>query len=128
MNKVFVRYWLPFVLWALAIFGASSVPGADFPDSPIFAHDKILHFIVFFGFAFLLERALHHQNRFPFLARHSHLATLVAAIVYGSLDEFHQAFVPGRDPDVFDLMADTTGAIGAVILVWLVNKFRRQTV
>lgn len=127
-NRTFARYWLPFVLWALGIFTASSIPGAAFPDSPIFSHDKILHFIVFFGFAFLLERALHHQTRYPSLSRHSHLATLVAAILYASLDEFHQAFVPGRDPDVYDLMADTAGAIGAVILVWLLNRLRRLAV
>ncbi len=127
-GKIFTRYWLPFVVWAIGIFTASSIPGADFPDSPIFSHDKILHFIVFFGFAFLLERALHHQTRFPDLARYSHLATLVIAVVYGSLDELHQAFVPGRDPDVFDLMADTTGALGAVIVVWLLNRLRRREV
>lgn len=123
-KDTFLRYQLPLLVWALAIFIASSIPAADFPKSSIFSHDKLLHFIVFFGFALLLERALHHQDRFSSLARHSHLATLVLTVLYGSLDEFHQFFVPGRSPDVLDLLADTAGAAGAVVVVWLLNRFR----
>ncbi len=128
MKKGFAWFQLPLFLWALAIFAASSIPGADFPDSPIFSHDKILHFIVYFGFGYLLERALYHQNRFPMLARHSHLATLLIAVLYGASDEFHQFFVPGRTMDIFDLMADTTGAAVAIAVVWLLNRFRRSPV
>lgn len=121
----FVRYQLPLFAWALAIFTASSIPAADFPDSPIFSQDKLLHFIVFFGFAVLLERALHHQNRFPALASRSHLATLVTTVLYGAIDELHQYFVPGRSPDYRDLLADTVGAIAAVLMVWLLTRRRR---
>ncbi len=128
MKKGFAWFQLPLFLWALAIFVASSIPGADFPDSPIFSHDKILHFIVYFGFGYLLERALYNQNRFPMLARHSHLATLLIAVLYGASDEFHQFFVPGRTMDIFDLMADTTGAAVAIAVVWLLNRFRRSPV
>jgi VanZ family protein len=30
---------------------------------------------------------------------------------WGYLDELHQAFVPGRNSDAFDLLADTVGAL-----------------
>lgn len=126
IKKGFVWYQLPLFVWAIAIFVASSIPGSDFPDSPIFSHDKILHFIAYFGLAVLLERALHHQDRFPTLARWSHLTTLVVTVLYGSSDEFHQLFVPGRDADIHDLLADCAGASVAVLLVWLMNLRRRS--
>ena len=40
------------------------------------------------------------------------------ASLFGASDEFHQSFVPGRDTDVFDWVADTLGATAGA-LVWL---------
>ncbi len=46
-------------------------------------------------------------------------ATLVGALValaFGLSDELHQAFVPGRSADAWDLLADGVGAmIGALV-------------
>ena len=39
---------------------------------------------------------------------------VVLAVLYGVTDEVHQAFVPGRSPDVADLAADALGATLAV--------------
>lgn len=44
---------------------------------------------------------------------------IVLAALYGMSDEFHQSFVPGRDPDVFDLAMDTVGASAALLARWL---------
>jgi VanZ family protein len=128
IRKDFSAYQLPFFAWAVAIFIGSSIPASAFPDSPLFSQDKLLHFLVFFGFALLLERALHHQVRLPGLARRSHLATVVITVFYGAFDEFHQFFVPGRTPDIKDLLADTAGALIAVTLLWLISKRRKQAV
>jgi VanZ family protein len=38
---------------------------------------------------------------------------------YASLDEFHQAFVPGRTPAVTDVLIDTTGGATAQFAAWL---------
>ena len=54
------------------------------------------------------------------------VATLVQAasiaVAYGVTDEWHQSFVPGRDADLWDVVADALGAtlaIGAVgVLAW----------
>jgi VanZ family protein len=42
------------------------------------------------------------------------LAAVVIAVAYGATDEFHQSFVPGRAPDLADLVADAFGAALAV--------------
>ena len=40
---------------------------------------------------------------------------LALASAFGAADEWHQQFVPGRDQDVKDWAADTTGAlVGAI--------------
>jgi VanZ family protein len=43
-------------------------------------------------------------------------------ISYGASDEWHQSFVPGRDADLLDLLADTTGGLLAISFIYFVNK------
>jgi VanZ family protein len=63
--------------------------------------------------AWLLAWALGERRRNLRLA-------LVVALVYALSDEFHQAFVPGRHPDPFDLLWDAAGAlIGLGLWAWL---------
>jgi len=38
------------------------------------------------------------------------LWAFVLAVLYGISDEFHQSFVPGRHPDIFDVATDAVGA------------------
>ena len=47
-------------------------------------------------FAFFAYRAMRYQARFPLIARHALLLTMLAIIVYGASDEFHLRFVPGH--------------------------------
>jgi len=42
---------------------------------------------------------------------------LFLGMAYGALDEWHQAFVPGRDPSLGDFVADCAGvALGFILL------------
>lgn len=47
------------------------------------------------------------------------LQAILGVAAYASLDEFHQAFVPGRTPAVRDVLLDTTGGIAAQIVAAL---------
>ena len=70
---------------------------------------------------------LYHAGNFGVLAALLHLATgrawlaVLLASIYGVSDEVHQAFVPGRSADAADWLADTAGALVAVLLLrwWL---------
>jgi VanZ family protein len=52
------------------------------------------------------------------------LATLVIAVAYAGLDEWHQSFVPLREARVRDVAIDAFGAVLAQALVWFYAKFR----
>ncbi len=52
------------------------------------------------------------------------LATLVLAVAYAGLDEWHQSFVPLREARVRDVAIDALGAVVAQTLVWFYAKWR----
>jgi len=53
------------------------------------------------------------------------LLVVLATLLYGISDEFHQFFVPGRSFETFDVMADTIGgAIGGT--VYLICGFKAK--
>ena len=51
------------------------------------------------------------------------IATLCVA-AYGVSDEIHQHFVPGRNSEIMDVVADTAGGLLATILM----RFARQQI
>lgn len=118
----FVRYQLPAILWALLIFGSSSIPGWIFPRVGIRHADKLVHFIYYFIFAILVVRALRFQSRFPDLSRFSLILSFLLATAYGISDEVHQLFVTDRSYDPQDLLADMAGAFAGAMILWVLRK------
>lgn len=49
-----------------------------------------------------------------------------AAIAYGVVDEWHQAYVPGREASAVDLVLDAAGALLAVAAVFGLRWLRRH--
>ena len=63
-----------------------------------------------------------------FWKRRSVLSLLLAAIIssaYGAVDELHQYFVPGRDCNFWDWLADTLGAFFGATAMLLLNLRRK---
>ena len=53
------------------------------------------------------------------------MTTLVGAVLWGVSDEWHQSFVPGREVDAVDLLADVAGSALAVAAASLPGAARR---
>lgn len=53
--------------------------------------------------------------------------TLLIAVAYAGLDEWHQSFVPLREPRLRDVLIDSTGALLAQVLVWVYAKLHRNS-
>jgi VanZ family protein len=118
------RAWVPALLWAGAIFVLSSFPGSAYPATTIVHADKAVHCVLYGTLAALCARGLARSRPSSLLA--VWLAAAALATVYGMTDEFHQRFVPGRNSDWADVLADAVGAgLGAGATVLLLRRQRR---
>jgi len=117
----------PLIAWAVLIFWLSSLSHVPRIDTPILASDKIAHALVYFVLCWFSSRAVYRQRVIAVLAGHSLLAGFVFTCVYGYFDEVHQLFVPGRNYDYFDMLADASGALIFVLLAqaWKFLAVRR---
>ena len=78
--------------------------------------DKALHFTAYFGLAGMVCLALNADRRV--------IAATLGLILFGGVLEILQGFT-GRDPDIFDELANTLGALGGAGLGWVVVQLLR---
>ncbi|MBU2589738.1 MAG: VanZ family protein [Nanoarchaeota archaeon] len=106
--KTFIFYWLPVLLYSGLIFYLSSL-SKPIPDVLLveFSYsDKLLHIIEYFILAFLVFRLLNFYK-----VSKAYLYAIILTVLYGITDEIHQLFVPGRFFSVYDIMANSIGAL-----------------
>lgn len=104
-------YWLPVTLYAGLIFYFSSLPHPEeyLPSLLAELGDKLLHVLEYGALGILCYRAFRHAAG-PWAAGSALFLAILASAGYGLTDEVHQAFVPFREPDGWDLLADAVGA------------------
>jgi len=107
-----LSYWLPVFLYCLMIFMQSSYPSPEsVPDWPYI--DKLLHIAVYALLGALLLRAfktLRIQHNLKLVM----ILSILLSSLYGISDEIHQHFVPFRNADFMDALADMIGSVGGV--------------
>ena len=118
-NTIGLIYWLLGIYWTTLLV-LTSLPGNDLPD--ISVGDKFEHFFAFCGLAVLLNLSLLVQEKYKKLKKYSSSFTLLIVGFYAALDEFHQLFIPGRDCEFFDWIADFSGALAAVLILRIILK------
>jgi VanZ family protein len=145
----FLKYWLPVVLWMAVIFCASSAafsseytskflgplihwlfPGlsAEATAEIVFYLRKTGHVTEYAVLALLLWRARLKPKPGavqPWNGLEARRVLLLTAL-YAATDELHQCFVPSREARIHDVMLDTAGAACALLLLWLVGRWRRH--
>jgi len=80
---------------------------------------KFAHFSVYFVMGMFCCNAMYHLN---IRKVYWIVFSLPLCILFAFSDEFHQAFVPGRGPRIFDVMIDTLGAFTGALLYTLFRK------
>lgn len=148
-TRIVLIYWLPVIVWMSVIFTASSDAASYqhssrivgpllhwlFPhlseaatDTAVLVARKCAHLTEYAGLAFLLWRAFRrpalHDPR-PWHWREARLAVLIVAL-YAATDEFHQVFVPTREPALHDVALDTFGGLVGVSVIWLFHRWRTR--
>ena len=122
LSMIYFRY-IPMIAVMGIIFFLSSRPGdsLNLPDIPDL--DKILHVLAYGVLGLTIFFAVPEGKYRSNPCRISFMVVLIC-LLYGISDEFHQSFVPNRMPSVLDLVADTTGALLAAF-VWFIMKQQR---
>jgi len=117
MQKMF--RWIPSLVVMLVIFTFSAQSVQLLPD---------------FGWADTIVKKGGHMIEYALLALSfwyaldwkgdRHWLAWLLAILYAITDEFHQSFVPGRHPSVWDVVIFDN--LGALISLWLAGRFVKQ--
>jgi len=107
------RWLYPLALAVTVVFasGQSQVAGPD-----VVNFDKLSHLAVFGLLATLVLRA--PGLRYAWVA-------VVAVSLFGAADELHQSFTPGRAVEFADWIADSVGALMAVVVYRFWPWYRR---
>ena len=110
--------WLPASLMMLAIFlfseGSSMEVRNDLFERIV---NKGGHVVGYGMLALSFWRGLEFRGNRRWL-------TWILAVLYAMTDEYHQSFVPGRFPSLFDVLVYDN--LGAFISIWLAGLALRQ--
>ena len=112
------------VYWPV-LFISTHLPAAMLVD--IHANDKAMHYSAFLILTALFWYARYGLTR-PHMAGKPLYIVLAIMLVYAAMDEGLQAFVPGRDANVLDFLADVGGIVTALALVVLLRTWVRRLV
>ena len=136
-----LKYWAPPIIWMSVIFWFSTdlfsgdntgsllwkvvsfiYPGVtrELFDSIHFCVRKAGHLTEYAVFALLLFRAFRSGAHARWRPRWA-LSSLLIVFLYALLDEYHQTFTRRRTGSVYDSLIDTSGAVTALILLWLLS-------
>lgn len=120
-GKGFILHVLPLLLYCTLLFFVSGMSQPPAPDLGFDWQDKVQHAGAFFIMGLLAYRAA--AWLFPRCGHGAHLLIAFCfASLYGATDEIHQYFVPERSSDILDWVADTVGALLAILTVTLRRK------
>lgn len=112
---------LPYIvltgLYCAGIFYMSSKQDPVPTDYDFAGLDKLAHVAVYGGLAALVSVGMRRQVRTAAVLKQA-LVPVLFALCYGMTDEFHQWFIPHRNFDPLDLVANTAGAVIAQVVLF----------
>ena len=101
------RTWL-FLIYVLIIISLSLTSGSRLNlINNLWKYDKIIHFIEYFGFGFLLI------NMFMIapLTKEVKILLILILLTFPCIDELIQSFTPSRISDINDAIVDVIGGL-----------------
>lgn len=122
IERKYVVYFLFIAITTVTLLLTLMPPG-NFQGRAIFSYDKIGHFLMFFGWSFMLgfSLILYSRQEAPLLF------IFVAGTLFGISIEYMQEMLSyGRTASWADAAADSAGTLTAVILLWWIKTKYRQ--
>ena len=131
--RTLARAWLPVLVWMaviLALSGQSDLPARQNPATgevirSTYTLAKLAH-VVEYGVLGLLVLRARMLPRGGLGLRFARAAvwTVVAATLFGGVDELRQSLVPNREPRLGDVLIDGAGALAGVCAVGIARRVR----
>jgi len=111
------------IIWALILGILMLLPQDQIPDSQLLSYDKLAHIAVFAVLSFLIS--ITYLDKEKRSTTKTAFRALTISLVYSSLLECCQYFVPGRSLDWYDFLANYTGGLVGVIIfsIFIRQKF-----
>lgn len=125
-KTAFRQFYLPAIAYAFLILGLSSIPDLSPPIKSEYPVDKVIHFLEYAGFCYFVLRLCTRLFR-KRTASLPILATGVIVALFAVADETYQRLIPGRSADPMDVVADISGALVILAVVFVKNRTRQKT-
>lgn len=143
MNKKKVLSWVLLISWLLIIFLFSSQTGSESSnvsngvlkilesithipltsDVASFVIRKLAHFTEYAILGVLCANLL---NAYQKLTIKNLIWIFLFCVLYASSDEFHQMFVGGRAPRIFDVVIDSCGSAVGILCYFQVYSIKKR--
>ncbi len=113
------------IFWVLAILILTLTPARHVEQFtwpfaiPYF--DKIVHWTMFYAFAYLMLGTFYYRGVNKKMMRTAFLV-FGLGFMLGLITEVLQEFVPGRSPEMKDIIANTAGTLSGIGMFLLLNK------
>lgn len=118
-NLLVRKYLLPAAIgWTMLIAVMCLVSFGQLPSIGIGGADKYVHVVFHFGFFVLWFLHFRRPDNFDKLMARVFLASLLYGI---AIEVAQELFTATRHADIYDVMANTTGAFMAVAAIMIVN-------
>jgi VanZ family protein len=113
-------YLLAALIWTSSILVLCLEPFNDLPKVAIKNVDKYVHFTFHFVFVILWSLYFNFKNATKLVK--SAKIIVIVSFLFGILIEIaQQVFTTTRKADIFDVCANTTGAIAALMIILVYN-------
>lgn len=114
------------VLWTGLVAYLCLVSSDKLPEVAVFQFDKLGHFSFHFGITFLWflfwKTTYKTENKFALLK------AFLFSVFFGiSIEICQGVFTTTRQAEIQDVFANSLGALTAVLLIFITNKFRAKT-
>ena len=115
--------WFPSIIVMAGIYYMSSRTGQELTSLfQFFSSLNWGHLVAYFVLALTFLYPL--KDRFTL--KRSMVIAILLSVIYGFTDEWHQMYVPGRAPDIYDIMNDTIGASIAMLVYYIYNQRKKN--
>jgi len=114
---------VPAILVMITLFMLSTLPGNHPFLNSVNLSDKIEHLTAYFVLGITFCIWIPNKNWFAKPILHA-IFVITLCTLFGASDEYHQTFVPGRSGSLYDLAADFTGGVIAVLAYFSFIKIK----